>query len=175
MVFLVVFLAFSKKKGKEGQGKGGNAVLWTNDLVAHIARYCDTIAAIPHIARYSFREVSSSPKSFQTPPCHWCSVLHRHICAIPHFATYRAIIVRYPDTPPLPKRKQAPKMLAILSQRYPMLLQGGRAVGPLGVCSSQGTGASEIARLEGARKPANPSPTLSANLFCQPLSKPLFP
>ena len=28
------------------------------------------------------------------PP--WFLVLHRHICAIPRFATYRAIIVRYP-------------------------------------------------------------------------------
>ena len=28
------------------------------------------------------------------PP--WYLVLHRHICAIPHFATYRAIVVRYP-------------------------------------------------------------------------------
>ena len=30
----------------------------------------------------------------QYPP--WYLVLHRHICAIPYFATYRAIIVRYP-------------------------------------------------------------------------------
>ena len=29
------------------------------------------------------------------PPL-WYLVSHRHICAIPHFATYRAIIVRYP-------------------------------------------------------------------------------
>ena len=28
------------------------------------------------------------------PP--WYLVSHRHICAIPHFATYRAMIVRYP-------------------------------------------------------------------------------
>ena len=26
----------------------------------------------------------------------WCLLLHRHISAIPHFATYRAILVRYP-------------------------------------------------------------------------------
>ena len=38
---------------------------------------------------------------FSTPPI-WCAtppsymVSHRHICAIPYFATYRAIIVRYP-------------------------------------------------------------------------------
>ena len=72
----------------------------------HIARYCDTIAAIPHIARYFLREVSTPPKWCETPP--WDLVLHRHICAIPHFATYRAIIVRYPI-------KQAQKSFAILS------------------------------------------------------------
>ena len=60
----------------------------------HIARYCDTIAAMPHTARYFFREVSTPPKWCETPP--WYLVSHRHICAIPHFATYRAIIVRYP-------------------------------------------------------------------------------
>ena len=120
----------------------------------HIAPYWDTIAAIPHIARYFSREVSTPPK--------WCDTLQvalalptlaflrkaretpqkskgflfaeplnslekegktlkkkqgksenkkskdvekskdwrvrvvsqRHICAIPHFATYRTIIVR---------------------------------------------------------------------------------
>ena len=59
-----------------------------------IARYCDTIAAIPHIARYFLTEVSIPPKWCDTPPWHFVS--HRHICAIPDFATYRAIIVRYP-------------------------------------------------------------------------------
>ena len=49
---------------------------------------------MPHIARYSFREVSTPPKWCDTPP--WYLVSHRHICAIPHFATYRAILVRYP-------------------------------------------------------------------------------
>ena len=60
----------------------------------HIARYCDTIAAIPHVARYLFGEVSTPQKSCDTSP--WHLVSHRHICAIHHFATYRAIIVRYP-------------------------------------------------------------------------------
>ena len=60
----------------------------------HIARYCDTVAAIPHIARYFLREVSTPPKWCDTPP--WYLSLHRHICAIPHFATYRSIIVQYP-------------------------------------------------------------------------------
>ena len=41
------------------------------------------------------------------PP--WYLVSHRHICAIPHFATYRAIIVRYPP------QKQARNNFAILS------------------------------------------------------------
>ena len=42
----------------------------------------------------SFGEVSTPPKWCDTPP--WYLVSHKHICAIPHFATYRAIIVRYP-------------------------------------------------------------------------------
>ena len=41
-----------------------------------------------------FGEVSTPPKWCDTPP--WYLVSHKHICAIPHFATYRAIIVRYP-------------------------------------------------------------------------------
>ena len=60
----------------------------------HIARYCDTIAAIPHIAQYLFGEVSIPPKWCDTHP--WYLISHRHICAIPQFATYRAISVRYP-------------------------------------------------------------------------------
>ena len=63
-------------------------------LVAPYRAILHTIAAIPHIARYFFREVSTPPKWCDTPP--WHLVSHRHICAIPHFATYRAIIVRYP-------------------------------------------------------------------------------
>ena len=58
----------------------------------HIGRYCDTIAAIPHIARFFLREVRGSPQC-DTPPGNL--IAHRHICTIPHFATYRAIIVRY--------------------------------------------------------------------------------
>ena len=46
------------------------------------------------ISRDTFWEVSTLPKWCDTPP--WYLVSHRHICAIPHFATYRVIIVRYP-------------------------------------------------------------------------------
>ena len=57
----------------------------------------------------SLREVSSPPKWCDAPPPPWYLVSHRHSCAIPHLATYRAIIVRYPI-------KQARKILvAILS------------------------------------------------------------
>ena len=54
-----------------------------------ILRYyrCDT-----HIAPYFFKELSSSPKWCNTPPCYFVS--HMHICAIPHFATYHTIFVR---------------------------------------------------------------------------------
>ena len=52
---------------------------------------CDTpYRAIPQ----SFREVNTPPKWCNTP--HVYLVSHRRICAISHFATYRAVIVRYP-------------------------------------------------------------------------------
>ena len=60
----------------------------------HIARYCDSIAAIPPIARYFLSHPGKPPTKCDTLP--WCLLLHRHISAIPHFATYRAILVRYP-------------------------------------------------------------------------------
>ena len=56
-----------------------------------ILRYyrCDTpYRAIP------FKGGKRSPKMVRYPP--WYLVSYRHICAIPHFATYRAVIVRYP-------------------------------------------------------------------------------
>ena len=68
-----------------------------------IARYCDAMAAIPHIGWYLFREVSTSPEWSNKPPPPWYLVAHR-----PHFETYYAIIVWY-----LPW-KQAPNSLAIL-------------------------------------------------------------
>ena len=66
----------------------------------HIARYRDTLAAmpslqsIPHIARCFFMEVGTPTKWCGTPP--WYLVSHRQICAIPHFAAHRTTIVRYP-------------------------------------------------------------------------------
>ena len=64
------------------------------DLVAPyraILRYyrCDT----PYRA-ILFWGGEHSPKMVRYPP--WYLVSHKHICAIPHFATYRAMIVRYP-------------------------------------------------------------------------------
>ena len=57
-----------------------------------ILRYyrCDT----PYRATFSGRS-ASSPKWCDTT--HWRLVLHRHIGAIPYFATYRPVIARYPD------------------------------------------------------------------------------
>ena len=47
------------------------------------------------ISRDTFWRRLALPKNGAiTPP--WYLVSHRHICAIPHFATYCAIIVRYP-------------------------------------------------------------------------------
>ena len=51
--------------------------------------------AIPPIARYFLSHRSNPRRGCDTPPP-WCLLLHRHISAIPHFATYRAILVRYP-------------------------------------------------------------------------------
>ena len=62
----------------------------------HIARYCDTIAAMPHIARYLFQGGLVGPPNVAIPPPPWYLVSHRHICVIPHFATDRAITVRHP-------------------------------------------------------------------------------
>ena len=47
------------------------------------------------ISRDTFSGRVALPQNGAIPPP-WCLVSHRHICAIPHFATYRAIIVRYP-------------------------------------------------------------------------------
>ena len=57
-----------------------------------ILRYyrCDT----PYRA-IVFQGGLALPQLVRYPPP-WYLVLHRHICAIPRFATYRAIIVRYP-------------------------------------------------------------------------------
>ena len=63
-------------------------------LSGPISRDIAILSLIPHIAWYFLREVCAPPKWCDTPP--WYLVSDRHICAIPHFATYRAIIVRYP-------------------------------------------------------------------------------
>ena len=47
------------------------------------------------ISRDTFLGRLALPQNGAIPPS-WYLILHRHICAIPHFATYRAIIVRYP-------------------------------------------------------------------------------
>ena len=48
-----------------------------------------------HILRDTFSGRFAAPQNGAIPPP-WYLVSHRHICAIPHFATYLAIIVRYP-------------------------------------------------------------------------------
>ena len=54
------------------------------------------ILSLPYrISRDTLKGMLARPSKWcDTPPGYL--VLHRHICAIPHFATYRAIIVRYP-------------------------------------------------------------------------------
>ena len=67
-----------------------------------VARYRDTLAAIPHIARYLFREASTPPKRCDTflgtqlRYLPWYLVSCMRICAIPHLAISRAITVRSP-------------------------------------------------------------------------------
>ena len=109
LVLYFVLIGLETKNVLDYQGRAGDH-----------ARYCDTIAAIPHIARYFLREVSSPPKWCDTPPfvpslaqAHlrdtpFCSV-SRDNCA------YRAIIVRYPI-----QKNQHKRVFAILS------LQGSR-------------------------------------------------
>ena len=63
----------------------------------NIARQCDTIAGILHIARYLFK------------------VSHRHICAIPHFAKYRAISCAMPGIAPLRISNKHKRVIVILS------------------------------------------------------------
>ena len=58
-----------------------------------IARYCHAISAIPDVVRYLCREVSTPQKWCDAPPSNLVS--QARICAIPHFATYRATIVQY--------------------------------------------------------------------------------
>ena len=47
------------------------------------------------ISRDTFLDRLALPQNGAIPPP-WYLVSDKHICAIPHFATYRAIIVRYP-------------------------------------------------------------------------------
>ena len=78
---------------------------YNNRLWPHIARAILSLRNT-HIRRCLFREVSSPPKWCDTAP--WHLVSHRRMCAILHFATCCAIIVRCP-------KKQARKNFAILS------------------------------------------------------------
>ena len=57
------------------------------------------------ILRDTFSQRSTLPQNCAIP---WCLVSHMHICAIPHVATYRPIIMRYPI-------KTSTKSFAILS------------------------------------------------------------
>ena len=75
-------------------GSSGERVLLSFRLSDPISRDTAILSLQYPISRDTLREVSTPPKWCDTP--HWYLVLHRHIRAIPHFATYRAIIVRYP-------------------------------------------------------------------------------
>ena len=55
------------------------------------------------LSRDTFSAIPAIPQQGAIPPP-WCLLLHRHMSAIPHFTTYRAMPVRYP-------RKTSTKML----------------------------------------------------------------
>ena len=84
----------------------------------HIGWYRGTITErypIPSL-RYLCREVSTHPKWCDTPS--WYLVSHRHICAIPNFATYRTIIVRCPPPPIKTSTKSFCDTIATRIARY---------------------------------------------------------
>ena len=67
----------------------------TSGLSGPISRDTAILSLRYPISRDTFSgRLAAPPKWCDTPP--WYLVSHKHICAIPHFATYRAITVRYP-------------------------------------------------------------------------------
>ena len=98
-------------------------------ILAHRNRSDIAILSLRYpISRDTFlREVSTPPKRCDTTPF---VLTHTHIGAIPHFATYRAIIVRYPI-------KQARKSFAILSLQVSRDMKS-IAAGPLRMCIHRG-------------------------------------
>ena len=98
--FHVELTEFAEKHSEFSSPNSRNSIPPVPYEWPHIARDCDTIAAIPHIARCSFREVSSSPKWCDTPPlvlssthcqAHLCDTpfcnISRDNCATPHKKT----------------------------------------------------------------------------------------
>ena len=106
-----------RSRRSEGSWSGGQRNSREGVLSGPISR--DN--GIPHIARHLVREVGTPPRWCDTPPPPWYLVSHRYICAIPHFATFCAILVQYHNTcpssglPSPPPPKQARKSFAILS------------------------------------------------------------
>ena len=82
-----------------------------NDLSGPILRDIAILSLRCPISRdTASSKVSCPPKWCDTCPLVLRLVSHRDICAIPNFATYHAIIVRYPP-PPTPSKKQALNVL----------------------------------------------------------------
>ena len=75
--------------------KGPEADPTQHDLSGPISRDTAILSLRYPISRDTFSGNLALPHNGAIPPP-WYLVSHRHICAIPHFATYRAIIVRYP-------------------------------------------------------------------------------
>ena len=89
--------------------------LFLSGPISH--KCCVTIAAIPHnIARYLSGRLGAPENGAIPPP--WYFVSHRHICARPPFATYRATIVRSPPSPTITSTKQFCDTIATSIARY---------------------------------------------------------
>ena len=94
-------LFLSKQQGKGGSGfwrflpKVAFGVLVSHYLSGPISRDIAILSLRYPVLRDTFSGRLALPPNGAIPPP-WHLVSHKHICAIPHFATYRAIIVRYP-------------------------------------------------------------------------------
>ena len=83
-----------QKRPSEEAFRRQTSVVSPRVLSGPISRDIAIVSLRYPLSRDTFSAMAASPQQGAMPP--WCLLLHRHISAIPHFATYRAILVRYP-------------------------------------------------------------------------------
>ena len=88
-------LSLSRLESMRGTLRPSHSVPGEKGLSGPISRDIAILSLRYPISRDTFSGKSAFPQNGAIPPP-WYLISHRHICAIPHFATYRAIIVRYP-------------------------------------------------------------------------------